>query len=340
METSRRVLMLAYPGCQILDVTGPLQMFAGANEALGFPAYRLVIASPVAGAVATNSGMRVVADVAFANVMPMASDTVIAAGGDSGLREALASGVITGIIKDAEACGARVVSVCSGAFFLAAAGVLDGRRAATHWHAAAPLARFRPAVRVDAESIWVRDGDVWSSAGVTSGIDLALALIEADHGRAISLAVARQHVVFPIRPGGQSQFAPALAASGVRDQRLAKLAARIAESPAADWRTETLAEAAGVSARTLTRLFRRELDTSPVEFVEKVRIDRARNQLLETADQIDTIARASGFGSARRMDRAFARAIAVTPSEFRSRFKQKGDASCLTSISASLFFRI
>ena len=225
--------------------------------------------------------------------------------------------------------------MCSGAFFLAAAGVLDGRRAATHWRAVEALRRFRPEVDVDADAIYVRDGNVWTSAGVTAGIDLALALLEADRGRDIALSVARAHVVFRIRPGGQSQFSVPLDAGGIRDRRLARLAERIEQRPRDDWRTDMLATEAGVSLRSLSRLFRKELNASPSAFVERIRIDRARRALLETNAPVETIAIDCGFGSLRRMDRAFTRVIATTPTEFRSRFKPSGDIECPASPSAS-----
>jgi transcriptional regulator GlxA family with amidase domain len=335
--------MLAFPNCQILDVVGPLQMFAGVNDELGRPAYELRIAAPDRGLFSTNSGMGLNADLAFADVIAEAfccTDTVIAAGGDDGVRTQLASGEITSLVKAAHRDGARIVSVCTGAFFLAAAGILDGRRAATHWDGIEKLRRFRPRIEVDPESLYVRDGNVWTSAGVTAGIDLALALIEADHGRDVALAVARRHVVFPIRPGGQSQFSPSLAAHRVRDRRLSRLAESIARRPCDDWCIGTLAAEAGVSLRSLSRLFRRELSVSPAEFVERVRIDQARRALLETDEAVETIALDCGFGSLRRMDRAFARTIAATPSEFRDRFKPPhasaaGESRCLTSTLAS-----
>jgi transcriptional regulator GlxA family with amidase domain len=259
--------MLAFPDCQMLDVTGPLQMFAGVNDELGRQAYELVIAAPKRGPFKTSSGIGLlVADLAIADVSPAkcrASDTLIVAGGDPGLCRALESGEIAALIKAARRRGARIVSICTGTFFLAAAGLLDGRRAATHWRSVERLRRFRPQVDVDPEAIYLRDGDVWTSAGVTAGIDLALALIEADFGRAIALAVARRHVVFRIRPGGQGQFSPELAAQGIRHHRLSKLAEKIAEGPQEDWRTDTLAAEAGVSLRSLSRLFRKELNASP-----------------------------------------------------------------------------
>jgi len=328
--------MLAFPDCQMLDVTGPMQMFAGVNDEPAPTKYELHIAAPARGPFATTSGVQLVADMAFADLLaePFApTDTLIAAGGDAGVRATLAAGELTALIRAAAATGARIVSVCTGAFFLAAAGVLDGRRAATHWRAVERLRRFRPAVQVDPESIYVRDGDVWTSAGVTAGIDLALAIIEADCGRETALTVARRHVVFPIRPGGQGQFAPLLAAGGVRDRRLARLAESVAKRPAEDWRTEALAAEAGVSLRSLTRLFRRELAGTPASFVERARIDQARQALLKTDASVETIAIDCGFGSLRRMDRAFARTIAATPTQFRDRFKTQGGSSCSTSVS-------
>ncbi len=329
MAKPHRILMLAFPDCQLLDVTGPMQMFAGANGELGRQAYRLSILAPERGPLRTSSGIRIVADQAIGDFPPAKlrdSDTVIAAGGSPGLQHALERGEIARFVQRADRSGARIVSVCSGALLLATAGVLDGRRAATHWSAVEQLRRLRPQVEVDAEAIYVRDGHVWTSAGVTAGIDLALALIEADFGRATALAVARRHVVLRIRPGGQRQYSSELAAQGIRDERLSRLAERIAERPQQDWRIEALASEAGMSLRSLSRLFRKELNASPAEFVEHVRIDRARRDLLDTNAPVAQVAARCGFGSLRRMDRAFARLISATPSEFRARFKSPGAA--------------
>jgi transcriptional regulator GlxA family with amidase domain len=320
------ILMLAFPGAQLLDITGPLQMFAGANDELSSDAYRIQIAAPEAGPFATSSGVRLVADLAFAQVTKVRlarTHTLVVAGGDEGVRIELRRGAITRIVADAVDRTQRISSVCSGAFFLAAAGVLDGRRATTHWRSLEALARFRPAVQVDADAIHVQDRGVWTSAGVTAGMDLALAMIEADHGRAVALAIARRHVVFRIRPGGQSQFSAELAAQSSRNSRIGKLAEKVTGNPCNNWSTEVLAAEAGVSVRSLSRLFRSGFSTSPADFVERVRIDLARRRLLETDDNIEAIAVDCGFGSLRRMDRAFARAIAASPKEFRSRFKSK-----------------
>ena len=316
--------MLAFPDCQLLDVTGPMATFAGVNEVLGRPAYELVILAPKRGPLRTFSGISIVADLgieAFAPRRLRKSDTVIAAGGSPGVGRALDAGQIVEFLKQADRRGVRVASVCSGALLLAAAGVLDGRRATTHWNAVDRLRRLRPQVEIDDESIYVQDGNVWTSAGVTAGIDLALAMIEADLGRAIALAVARLYIVFRIRPGGQRQYSSELAAQAVRDHRLSKLAERIAQRPEQDWRTPALANEAGMSVRSLNRLFRKELNVTPAEFVQRVRIDRARRDLLDTNAPIKRVASRCGFGTLRRMDRAFARTISATPTEFRARFQ-------------------
>jgi transcriptional regulator GlxA family with amidase domain len=324
---SHNVLMLAFPDAQLLDIAGPLQMFAGANDELAREAYRIEIAAPHIGPFATSSGVQLVAGFSFAQVTRRfltRSGTLIVAGGNDGVRAELQRGTITRIVANAVGRVPRIASVCSGAFFLAAAGVLDGRRAATHWRAVEELQRFRPQIDVDGDAIHVEDRGVWTSAGVTAGMDLALAMIEADHGRAVALAVARRHVVFRIRPGGQSQFSSELAAQSPSHPKIKRLAEKVTDNPTTDWSTDVLAAEAGVSLRSLSRLFRKSLDVSPADFVERVRIDVARRRLIETDDTVESIAFHCGFGSLRRMDRAFARTIAVSPTEFRSRFGTAG----------------
>ncbi|MGA7971647.1 MAG: helix-turn-helix domain-containing protein [Pseudolabrys sp.] len=337
MTTAHNLLMLAFPQAQLLDIAGPLQMFAAVNEALGREAYRIEIAAPQSGPFATSSGVSLVADLSFAQVTSKRlarADTLMVAGGNPGVREQLADGAITQIVRKAAGCVPRLSSVCSGAFFLAAAGVLDGRRATTHWDAIEALKRFRPAIDVEGDAIHIEDRGVWTSAGVTAGMDLALAMIEADHGRAVALSIARRHVIFRIRPGGQSQFSAELAAQSVTGSaKIEKLAQSIVAAPSRNWCTDALAAEAGVSQRSLSRLFRAGLDVSPADFVERVRVDLARRRLLDTEEPIDTVAFGCGFGSLRRMDRAFARTIAVSPTEFRARFKATGQQPCQPSTS-------
>lgn len=316
--------MLAFPDCQILDVVGPLQMFSGANKELDHQAYHLTVMAPAAGPFETSSGISLVANLPFSGLAPEtlgADDTIVVAGGDGGLAAVAALEAITVFVRAASQTRARIVSICSGAFFLAAAGVLDGRRAATHWRAIENLRRFRPLIDVDADATFVRDGNVWTSAGVTAGMDLALAIIDADFGPETALAVARRHAVFRTRPGGQSQFAVGqVKQETIGDPRLSALIQRIHANPREDWRADTMAREAGLSLRSMNRLFRSELNTSPAEFVDRHRVDQARRALLETKASIEGIAHSCGFGSLRRMDRAFARAISTTPSEYRARF--------------------
>jgi transcriptional regulator GlxA family with amidase domain len=335
MARPHNVLLLAFPNGQLLDIAGPLQMFAGANDEVSRPVYDIKIAAPEPGAFPTSSGVRLVADLAFAQITNRRlarTDTLMTVGGEPGMRQELARGSVTAIVSRAIGRVPRIASVCNGTFFLAAAGALDGRRAATHWSWVDALKRFRPAVHGDA--IHIEDGGVWTSAGVTAGMDLALAMIEADLGRGVALAIARRHVVFRIRPGGQSQFSAELAAQSAGNTKLQKLAQKVTAHPRTDWRTHVLAAEVGVSQRSLSRLFRAGLDLSPADFVERVRIDLARRRLLETDENLETIAVVCGFGSLRRMDRAFARLIAASPTEFRSRFKTKGAQACRSSMLA------
>src|SRR4029450_8038267 len=314
MSTPHRILLLAFPNGQLLDIAGPLQMFAGANDALSRKMYGVEIAALQAGPFATSSGVRLVADVSFAQITNRRLahiHTLIGVRGQPG------RGNVTAVGSRAIGGVSRIASVCSGTFFLAAAGALDGRRAATHWSEVEALKRFRPAVLVDGDAIHIEDRGIWTSAGVTAGMDLALAMIEADLGRKVALAIARRHVLFRIRPGGQSQFSAELVAQSAGNAKIKKLAEKVTAQPRPDWRPDVLAAEAGVSRRSLSRLFRTGLNVSPADFVERVRTDLARRRLLETDDNVQAIAGPCGFGSLRRMDRAFARAMSASPTEFR-----------------------
>jgi transcriptional regulator GlxA family with amidase domain len=329
MSKPRRILFVVFPGVQILDVAGPLQMFAGADDERS-GSYERVVAAPSAGQIASSSGFTFFADRAVDEIdarFLRGTDTMIIAGGDERIAAHLREGRITELVKRAHGRVRRIASVCTGAFFLAAAGVLDGKRAATHWKAVERLRTFRPQIEVDADSIYVRDGAIWTSAGVTAGMDLALALIEEDLGREVALEVARRHVVFRIRPGGQAQFSAELTAHGAADGALERLSRAVLAQPGADWRIENMATNAGMSARSLSRAFAKTLHTSPAAFVERVRVDAARRALVESAAPIDRIARECGFGSLRRLDRAFRRALSVSPSAFRARFRSSRQES-------------
>lgn len=307
----RSTVILAYDGVQSLDVTGPLEVLAAAG-------YPTIVVSPDGAPVRTSSGLQVVPDADLAHV-PARIDTLLLAGG-VGAQRVAGDRVLCDWIA-ARARGARrVASVCTGAFLLAAAGVLDGRRATTHWAAAAELARRYPRVRVDAEPIFVRDGKVWTSAGVTAGMDLALALVEEDYGRDMALTIARHFVLFLRRPGNQSQFSATLAAHAPQRTGLREVQHYAVEHLAADLSVQALATLAHMSPRHFARMFRAEVGLTPARYVECLRLEAARRRLEEGDEPVADIAAACGFGTAETMRRVFLRALGAGPSEYRRRF--------------------
>ncbi len=248
---ARRVVIVALPGHQPLDVLGPHEVFAGATEALaaglgGGRGYELVVAGVERGLVASESGLAIAAPTSLAALAARRAplDTLIVAGG-RGARRAVADARTVGLVRRLASRARRVASVCTGAYVLAAAGLLDGRRAATHWAYCDDLARRFPAVRVERDPIYVRDGDVWTSAGVTAGIDLALAMVESDLGREVASTVAKWMVVFVRRAGGQSQFSAQLAAQAAEREPLRDLQSWVVENPAARLDVPSLARRAG-----------------------------------------------------------------------------------------------
>lgn len=314
---NREIVFIVFPDFQILDLTGPLEVFSQAERKHpGSYTLRTVALDP--GRVTASCGLPVVAEPAQDSDTD--TDTIVVVGG-RGTKAAVRDGRLSAWIAQAATRVRRVTSVCSGAFLLAEAGVLDGRCATTHWDSCAELAARYPAVTVDAEPIFVHDGPVWTSAGVTAGIDLALALVEADHGSATARAIARQLVVFVQRPGGQAQFSAQLAAQRPVREPLRTVQSFIAEHPNADLSVPALAERAGMSERHFARVFRAETGRSPAAHVEAVRVETARRLLETTPDGLDRIARAAGFGTIATMHRAFRRTVRVTPGEYRSRFR-------------------
>lgn len=322
-RSPRRVLMLAFENCQILDVTGPLEILASANEIdrAGPPVYEIALAAERAGPLATTAGLRLVADRAFADITDAELKrvhTFMVAGGDGTLK-ALRDAALVAFVARAARHARRIASVCSGSALLAAAGLLDGKRATTHWGAAAQMARAFPKVRVEADAIYVRDGDIWTSAGITAGMDLALALIEHDIGREAALAVARRHVLYMMRPGGQSQFSAELQMQG-SGARTAAARRYIAAHLDGDLRSSVLAAASGLSERSLLRAFRDELGTTPADYVERMRVDAARRRLGAPRAVAKRVAAQCGFSSAEIMRRAFHRTLGVSPADYRARF--------------------
>ncbi|GHE97416.1 transcriptional regulator [Streptomyces spiralis] len=311
----RTLLVVLFDGVQSLDVTGPVEVFSGA-ERHSPGTYRVRTASLDGGPVRTSSGLTLVPD----GSLTRASEphTLLVPGGEGTRRP---DPRLVEWLRSAGPRARRLVSVCTGAILLARAGLLDGRRVTTHWAYCETLARQHPAVEVDPDPIFVRDGDVATSAGVTAGIDLALALVEEDLGRDAALTVARHLVVFLRRPGNQAQFSAQLAAQTARREPLRDVQQWITEHPAGDLSVESLAARAALSPRHFARAFQAETGMPPGRYVDRVRLEHARRLLEDTADGIEEISRASGYGTPEAMRRAFLRTLGASPAEYRRRFR-------------------
>ncbi|MCF1593991.1 GlxA family transcriptional regulator [Streptomyces muensis] len=310
----RTVLFVLFDGVQSLDLTGPLEVFAGAEKHRP-GTYRIRTASPDGGPVRASSGLTVVPDVSLAEVSD--PHTLLVPGGE-GTRTPQPE--LVDWLRAHGTCAERLVSVCTGAILLASAGLLDGRRATTHWAYCDKLARDHPEVQVDPDPIFVRDGHVATSAGVTSGIDLALALVEEDLGRDVALGIARHLVVFLRRPGNQAQFSAQLAAQTARREPLREVQRWITEHPDADLSVETLATRASLSPRHFARAFQAETGMTPGRYVDRVRLEHARRLLEDTTDGVEEVSRASGYGTPEAMRRAFVKTLGAAPAEYRRRF--------------------
>jgi transcriptional regulator GlxA family with amidase domain len=307
------VIFAVSHGVLLLDVAGPVQVLSNAGD------YRVRLASLDGHPVRTDVGISLGVDVALSDV-DSSMDTLVVPGYPRHGFETLAPELADGVRRLAP-LARRVVSICTGAFLLAEAGLLDGRRATTHWSACAELAARFPHVTVEPDAIYVRDGPIVTSAGASAGIDLALALVGEDHGEDRARAVAKYLVVFLQRPGGQSQFSSRGAVVAPRNATLRRALDLVTADPAADHRITTMAEALAISERHLTRLFRRELGTTPGQFVERLRVEAAQ-ALLESGDAaMPVVASTSGFGSQETMRQAFLRVLGVTPSNYRHRFR-------------------
>jgi transcriptional regulator GlxA family with amidase domain len=304
----------------LLDVTGPVQVFASANDLVGMRGearpYELRVVSQGGQDVTATAGLALAAGPLTRAGQVL--DTLLVAGGE-GVEAAAENPVLVDWVRQRATEARRVASVCTGAFLLAAAGVLDGRRAATHWMYANKLAQRYPAVRVEPDPIFVRDGPVWTSAGVTAGIDLALALVEEDLGRAVALAVARYLVVFLKRPGGQAQFSAALALQAA-DEKFGALHTWIGGHLADDLSLSVLAEQAGMSERSFSRHYAEATGQTPARAIERLRVEAARRLLSETRVPVKRISQRCGFGSEETMRRSFLRLLAVSPQDYRERF--------------------
>ncbi|WP_225822639.1 GlxA family transcriptional regulator [Streptomyces naphthomycinicus] len=324
----RFIVIMLFDGVDLLDVTGPPEVFALLRrETDDETGYEVALAAETMDPVTTAAGVRVLPDLTFAEASGRAIDTLLVPGSvevDEQRRvHALTEPAVVAWVGTLAGRSRRVASVCVGAHLLAAAGLLDGRRATTHWSTAQQLAADHPAVEVDADPIFIRDGGVWTGAGITACLDLSLALVSEDFGEAVALRVARQLVMYLKRPSGQSQFSvPIEPVSTTR--RTAELRHFVAERIAGPLTIADLARHAHVSERQLTRIFKTELGMTPAAYVEAARVEVARNRLETTDDTLERVASGCGFGTIDTLIRAFRRKLDTTPTEYRARFRHSG----------------
>ncbi len=327
---ARTVVVLAFPGVQALDVVGPLEVFGRTARWLrdergaAAAAYEPLIAARRRGPVPSSSGYSLVADCALSR-LPGRVDTFLVAGGP-GVGALLGDATLGERLRAVRRRTRRFGSVCTGALLLARAGILDGRRATTHWRSCARLAAEHPEVRVEPDRIFVRDGDVYTSAGVTAGMDLALAMVEEDHGREVALSVARELVLFVRRPGGQSQFSAQLSAQLAERDAIRELQAFALEHPEADLSVPALARRAAMSPRNFARVFAREVGATPARWVESVRVEAARRRIEDGRSGGEAVAEQCGFGTREGLRRAFQRRLGIAPRDYRQRFAREGAA--------------
>ena len=320
----RRVVMVVYPDAHVLDVAGPLEVLTGASLFLpnSNTPYETCLVAHQAGAFRTTSGLTLQADQEFGKARRSRKpiETLIIAGGH-GTVAALEDESLMDYVRWAADHAQRVVSICTGAMILAELGLLDGRRATTHWWWCPVLSQRYPKVTIDPDALYVQDGKFWTSAGVTAGMDLALALVEADWGHEIALQVARYNVMYMMRPGGQSQFSAKLIAQQSDDPVLASVLKYIQENIGKDLNVTVLSQHGCLTERTLTRKFQAETGLTPARYVELVRIDAARIALEQSSASVESIARSTGFINSERMRRAFQRHLGISASEYRERFR-------------------
>jgi len=319
-----RIAMLAFPNVQVLDVMGPLEVFSRASRWLcengkrDEHVYRVEIIGPKRGAFLTSSGLRLYADHGIVDA-GRGIDTLLIAGGP-GVNACRANQPVLRWVRRQSGQVRRLASICTGAFLLAEAGLLQGKRATTHWHHCAEFENEFRDVTLEPNTIFVRDGSLYTSAGVTAGMDLALALVEADFGRDVALATARELVMYLKRPGGQAQFSAQLSVQLAQHEPLRELQAHIVEHPDDDLSVERLARRVSMSPRNFARLFAREIGVTPARYVASVRMETARRLLEETSETLDVICKRSGLGTPESMRRAFLRSLGVAPGKYRERF--------------------
>jgi transcriptional regulator GlxA family with amidase domain len=325
-RNARRIAVVGFSDAQLLDICGPLEVFSRASRIIsdeggrGPEVYSVELLAHRAGPVRTSSGLALIAARSFQSVRG-GLDTLLVAGG-RGTEAALRDRALIEWLRRIAPRVRRFGSVCTGTFLLAEAGLLDGKRVTTHWASCQKLAAKYPRLVVDPDPIFIREGPLYTTAGVTSGMDLALAMVAEDHGTSVSRAVARQLVLFLQRPGGQSQFSTQLQIQSTDNAPLAELQAWMADHLAEDLSVSALARRVAMSPRNFARIFSQSLKTTPARLVQRMRIEAARRRLEESEEGVKTIAAECGFGTAEAMRRAFLREVHVPPSAYRSRFAQ------------------
>jgi len=329
-RATKRILFVAGSGTEILDLVGPLQVFARASDMYlrdhpgAPPIYSVEVVSIAPGrSLIANCGLRFSANKTFREVRGKI-DTVLVAGGDVIEQNKMSRGAV-GWLKKITARTRRVGSVCTGAMLLARAGLLDGRRATTHWNWCDTLIRCAPRTDVDPDPIFVRDENIYTSAGVTAGMDLALALVEEDHGSQLALQVARNLVLYLRRPGGQSQFSAALSLQGTDRKPLRELEAWVLDHLDQPLTVPVLAQRVAMSPRNFARVFTKEMRTTPAKFVERLRVEAARRRLEESQNTMEMIAAECGFGNVNSMRNVFQRALKIPPGQYRRHFRRMKD---------------
>ena len=328
LTQKRKILMVAYPGVHQLDVIGPLEILATTQffVADGDLPYDLKIVAAQAGPVKASSGLTITAETSFADAIGRDDeiDTLMIAGGHGSSSE-LKNQELLEFVRTMAPRAQRIVSICTGALILAEAGLLKNKRASTHWFWCSIMEHAYPDITVDREAIYVRDGNVWTSAGVTSGMDLGLALIEEDWGHKVALEVARFSVMYMMRPGGQSQFSTHLIAQRAEDPAINDALSFILKNPSDPLTVTSLAARAMMSERTFARRFKDETGVTPAAYVETARVQAARVVLETTDHSIDQVALETGFQSSERMRRAFHRHVGISAGEYRDRFRMTSD---------------
>jgi transcriptional regulator GlxA family with amidase domain len=318
----RRIALLVFPKVHLMNLAGPVDVFVRASHALirqgkKRTVYELDLLTMDDSPLITGSGFGLLGGHHWTQAIEPI-DTLLVFGGAAGIKSSIDPELLSWLRSRADRVR-RIGSVCAGAFVLAAAGILDGRRATTHWEYADRLAHNYPKISVDADRIYIQDGNVWTSAGVSAGVDLALAMVEEDHGHKLALEIARHMVMFLRRPGGQSQFSSQLAAQAADHQPIRELVAWISENLNGDLSVPTLARRAGMSERNFSRIFTRQVGATPARFVARLRLEAAKVKLESTNQNVETIASQAGLGDGETLRRLLRSTTGVTPRSYRAR---------------------